>query len=147
MKWNWGTKLMLAMAAFMVMLITFAVLMMKEEINLVDKEYYPKGQAYQEMIGKKERAAVFADSIVAVEQQQQIVLSFPASVAPEKIRGTLHFYDRMQQAGDRFFDLKAPTNGQFVFPINELHGRYILKIDWEYEGQTYYNEIKLTLNQ
>lgn len=35
MKWNWGTKLVVSMAAFMTMVIVFVVLMMQQSVDLV----------------------------------------------------------------------------------------------------------------
>ncbi len=145
MKWNWGTKLVLAMAAFMSMLIIFAVLMMREEVPLVEKKYYPKGQAFQETIEKRNRAKVFNDSIVATQHGREIILSFPKSLRQDGISGNLHLYNRMTENGDRFFTLQADDQGQFVFPKDSLNGRYILRIDWQYDNIDYYTEKNMTL--
>lgn len=146
MKWNWGTKLVLAMAAFMAMIIIFVVLMMREDIHLVEKSYYPKGLTFQEMIDKKGRGAAFDDSISVAVNSNLIVLSFPATIDPAGVSGSLHVYNRMEETGDRVFDLKADEDGEFVFPVDGLDGRYILKIDWKYGDKTYYNEKKVTIS-
>lgn len=145
MKWNWGTKLVVAMAAFMIMIITFAVLMMREDVDLVEKDYYPKGQAFQEMIEKKTNAAPYNDSVTAVLNNSTIVLVFPASFQPSGISGTLHLYDRMREAGDQQFELRAGSDGIFSFSTGDSKGRFILKIDWQYNDKQYYTEKSLDI--
>ncbi|MCC7318313.1 MAG: FixH family protein [Bacteroidales bacterium] len=140
MKWNWGTKLALAMAAFMIMIIIFAVLMMRENIQLVEKDYYPKGQAFQELIQKKTNTVPFEEEIKYTIGQGQLQIMFPVFFEPEQIKGTVHFYNRMEEFGDKTFELKPDANGFFKFPLPELHGRYIVKIDWTFNNQGYYTE-------
>ena len=144
MKWNWGTKLVLAMAAFMSMLIIFAVLMMREEVPLVERTYYPKGQAFQETIVKRNRAKAFNDSIVATQQGSEIILRFPKLFCPDSISGSVHLYNRMTENGDRLFALQADVQGQFVFPKDGLNGRSILSSVWQYDNIVYYTEKSLT---
>lgn len=145
MKWNWGTKLAIAMAAFMLMIIIFAVRMMRESVDLVEKDYYPKGQAYQQMIDKKANAAPYADSIHINIEDGFIKLRFPVSFPPEKITGTAHLYDRVTETGDKLFTLTVGAGGQFWLPVNQNKGRYIVKIDWVCEQKAYYVEKPIDL--
>ncbi len=140
MKWNWGTKLALAMAAFMIMIIIFAVMMMRENIQLVEKDYYPKGQAFQELIQKKTNTVPFEAEIQYTVGQGQLQIMFPAFFEPDQTKGTVLFYNRVEEFGDKTFELVPDANGVFVLPLPDLKGRYIAKIDWTYKNQGYYTE-------
>ncbi|PKP52708.1 MAG: hypothetical protein CVT92_07550 [Bacteroidetes bacterium HGW-Bacteroidetes-1] len=145
MKWNWGTKLVLAMSAFMIMVIIFAVLMMKESINLVEKDYYPMGQAYEELINKKKNAVSIEDSIVFEKKNGLLLLQFPVFFEPDKIEGSVQLYHRSEEKNDVFFELRAVSNQYFEFPVEGLNGRYIVKLNWHYDGTSYYIEKSINL--
>lgn len=145
MKWNWGTKLMIAMAAFMVMVIIFVVLMMRESISLVEKDYYPKGQTHQELIDKKRNAGNLGEGITVIKKEGVISFVFPENFKPELISGTVHMYHRIDDTMDWFTDLKPNSEGVFDVSVEGLSGRYIAKIDWSYEGTDYYVEKSLDL--
>lgn len=140
MKWNWGTKLALAMAAFMIMLIIFAVLMMRESVDLVERDYYPKGQAFQELIQKKTQTAPYETEFEYTMDQGQLQIAFPRFFEPAQIKGTAFFYNRMEEYGDKTFGLVPDSQGVFVLPLPEVKGRYIVKIDWTFNNLGYYTE-------
>jgi len=146
MKWNWGTKLAIAMAAFMIMIIIFAILMMRESVDLVEKDYYPKGQAFQDLIQKKSNAEPFAELIRLEANNGVLQIHFPEFFNPSGLKGNLFFYNRVKDAGDMTFELSANTEGAFTVPLDGLSGRYIVKIDWEYEGVPYFVEKSFDIN-
>ena len=145
MKWNWGTKLVIAMALFMAMVIVFVVLMMKEDINLVEKDYYPKGQSFQEQIIKQKNADTISVPIQIERKGDSIILCFPEYFESNKIVGTVHLYHRSEENNDRLVQL-SEVNGCFPISISGLKGRYITKIDWVYNDTPYYIEKNLDLN-
>lgn len=144
-KWNWGTKLVIAMAAFMLMVLSFVFVMLRQDINLVEKDYYPKGQAHQELIVKIRQTMPYANEILASFEDEEIRVSFPAFFRPETIRGSVHLYHRIDDANDRFSDLVINENGIFTYPASDLSGRYILKISWQQDGIDYYTEKNVTI--
>lgn len=145
MKWNWGTKLALWMAAFMLMIIVFVVLMMRENVSLVEKDYYPKGQSHQDLIDKKRNTGNVDELIRFEKTEQGLKLVFPDFFDKEAIRGNVHFYQRMDAGGDKIVALEHYDSVGFILPIEGLNGRYIGRIDWEYEGVAYYSEKSITL--
>lgn len=140
MKWNWGTKLALAMAAFMIMVIIFGILMMRESVNLVEKDYYPKGQAYQEQILKKKNAEAIQDEIQLELKNGLLLLKFPDTLDIAKVKGTVHLYHRENELKDLMADLMADKDRSFKVDVGNLAGRYIVKIDWTYNNTPYYLE-------
>ncbi|MBE0637253.1 MAG: FixH family protein [Bacteroidales bacterium] len=145
MKWNWGSKLAVAMAAFMIMVIIFGVVMFREGVDLVESDYYPKGQAHQELINKRNNAAGFADQISLNVDQGIIRIGFPELFDPSKMEGTVLFYQRTSDQYDKLVKLAVDTSHFFSFPTKGLTGRYIVKIDWTYEGEGFYLEKTMNL--
>jgi hypothetical protein len=145
MKWNWGTKLMIAMAAFMVMVIIFVVLMMRESVSLVEKNYYPKGQTHQELIDKKRNAVNISEGITVIKKEGAVSLVFPEIFDPKLIKGSVHMYHRIDDTRDWFIDLIPNVEGAFDIKVDGPSGRYIAKIDWSYEGTDYYVEKSIDL--
>jgi hypothetical protein len=147
MKFNWGTKLAIAMAAFMIMIIIFVVLMMREDVNLVESDYYPKGQKYQEIIDKKQQSAELSDSLVTGYTDGFVTIQFPKGMNYSKITGSAHFYHRVESKFDFKTIVNPDTNGIFFYKADNLYGRYIVKTDWQYNGVSYFNENSLNIPQ
>lgn len=144
-KWNWGTKLIIAMIAFMLMVVALVVRMAREDINLVEKDYYPKGQAYQELLDKVQNTLPYAAGILAWVQHDTILVSFPDFFEPKAVSGSIHFYNRTSESKDILVPLTPASDGVFRYPAGNMKGRYILKIDWKQHGVPYYTEKNLTL--
>ncbi|MBZ0242386.1 MAG: FixH family protein [Bacteroidales bacterium] len=145
MKWNWGTKLVLWMGAFMTLIIVFTALMMNEDISLVEKDYYPKGQAHQELIDKKHKAENLADQIRLRKNNGRIELQFPVDILKEAISGELQLYHVEDDKQDQYFAVDLDDSGMMAIDVLGLSGRYTLKIDWETASDKYYTELKGSL--
>ena len=52
MKWNWGTKLFIFTALFMIFMVILAVLSFRQDLHLVENDYYPKALEFQKKIDK-----------------------------------------------------------------------------------------------
>jgi len=139
-KWNWGTKLVIAMGAFMLMVISMVVFMIRQDVSLVEKDYYPRGKAHQEKIDRLQNTLPYVNEIIAVVENDAVVVSFPAFFEPATTEGLVHAYHRVSDAGDRFLPLLLDQNNRFSFPLAGMQGRYILKITWHQNGIAYYTE-------
>ncbi len=144
-KWNWGTKLVLAMAAFMIMVIALVVVMFQQDISLVEVDYYPRGQAHQELIQKTQNTIPYATEIIATYERGNILIGFPGFFKPAALNGTVHFYNRTTDTGDRYATLALDQNNTFTYKAVGLKGRYIIKIDWVQDGVGYYTEKNLSI--
>lgn len=145
MKWNWGTKLVLWMAAFMTLIIVFAVLMINEDVSLVEADYYPKGQTHQELIDKKHKANSLSDQITMKNNNGRLELQFPVDVVNEPISGELQLYHVVDDKRDQYVPVELNESGLMVINVAGLSGRYILKIDWKTTADEYYTELKINL--
>jgi len=140
MKWNWGTKLFIAATAFLIMVIIFGIIMASQDLDLVEKDYYPKGQVHQELIDKRSNAHEFAHLIKTKVENGMVIVNFPETFDPDEIEGQVHFYHRITDKYDKFVELSLDTNLVFMQPVGFMRGRYIIKIDWTHQGEAYYVE-------
>lgn len=145
MKINWGTKLVIAMAVFMTMIIIFVVLMFREDINLVESDYYPKGQRYQEVIDKRQHSDALKEKLTVGLENGLVWIQVPKTMESKKISGNVHFYHRVESKKDFTVDLIVDTNNIFKYNAENLHGRYILKVEWNYDKTSYFNEESINI--
>lgn len=145
MEFNWGTKLVISMAAFMIMIIIFVILMASEKVELVEPDYYPKGQNYQEHIDSKLRADQLTESVKIAVENGNLKINFPVQFDYTKVTGTVDFHHRSESNKDFQTELKPDLSGVSTHEISHLHGRYLLQIEWKYNEKTYFTEESLNL--
>jgi hypothetical protein len=145
MKWNWGTKLFIGAALFMIMLIAFGVLMMQESISLVERDYYPKGQEFQKQIERRDNGLIYASETKIEWVNGQLQLSLPPEFNIDGLSGTLHMYNRTDDTKDAVYQFSYKSDSLYLFAATNLHGRYLAKINWAVDGKEYYVEKSIIL--
>lgn len=146
MKWNWGTKLLISMIVFMLFLTVFFVMMSRQTFYLVEKDYYPKGQEYQLKIDKIDNAKLLDEQIQLDNKGDFLVFTFQPFFSIDEIAGNIVLYRPSDGTQDIAMPIQLDSLRQHVFPIQDvLKGKYIAKIDYNYEGKSYYEEIPLLI--
>lgn len=143
MKWNWGSKLFIGAALFMIMLIVFGVLMMRESISLVERDYYPKGLDFQNQIERRNNGLAFADNLKIEWANNQLLLFMPEAFLTDGMKGSLHLYNRADDTRDAYFDFAYTGDSVIVFNAATIPGRYLAKITWTLNNKEYYVEKSL----
>ena len=139
-KWNWGTKLLIAIILFMSFIFVLVYLSTQNNINLVEKDYYPKGLKYQNRIEEIKNASHVSDSFDIVREDNYMVLTVPQV---ESDSGSIVFFRPSDQSLDFATNMQANFTGKMYFPINEFkEGLYILKIHWFKNAKGFYVEKK-----
>ena len=87
MKWNWGTKIFIAIVLFMGLIIGFVIVSMKQTYYLVEKDYYPKGLEYQKQIDKETNAKKAGHLIDVISKQGVLQITFPLEINPAEVTG------------------------------------------------------------
>jgi hypothetical protein len=96
-KWNWGTKLFIFTAAFMLFLITFFILMSMQTTNLVEKDYYPKALEYQQHIQKNNNTKLLEEKVQIEYRGEYIEFKFQSFFIPDSIKGDIILYRPLLQ--------------------------------------------------
>ncbi len=137
-KWNWGTKLAIWIVVFIVFMLTLVYMTTTHEENLVEKDYYPKGINYQTRIDAIENANSINAIFVANQDENNIIINLPDIQVDT---GTVLFFRPSGNSLDRTYEIVMTEEKKMVLPkSNFKHGKYILKINWFFDGKEYYVE-------
>ncbi len=145
-KWNWGTKLTIAIILFMSFILALVYLTTKNSIILVEKDYYPQGLKYQQRIEKIKNARKFRDSLKIKIDKRNVKLMI-SGVKPDS--GNVVFYRPDQEKEeDRVFNFDSGKQIKYSYPLKYFRkGIYVLKITWWDEWKGYYLEEKIFINK
>lgn len=134
MKWNWGTKLFFAAALFIVFIIVLVTAMMREKIELVEKDYYESGLNYENELEKYRRTEGLDHKIVYVDSTQQLLFS---SAMGGNIQGTVFFYRPNQSSKDYTITFALNEYGSCTIPTQSMDkGLWKVKFEWMLNGDT-----------
>lgn len=137
-KWNWGTKILIAIILFMSFIFVLVYQTTKHEIFLVEKDYYPKGLKYQDRLDDIENARQFAGLTKVYPETENIIVSFP-EIHPDS--GTIYFFRPSNTNLDEIYNLEPDDKYMMSFSKKSFQkGKYILKISWRENGKGYYME-------
>lgn len=135
--WNWGTKLFIAIVLFMSLIIGFVLVSVYNDISLVEKDYYPKGQEYQQRLYEIKNASFKRDLFKLEQITEGIRLNIPDLQADT---ASIYFFRPSDTKLDRIFDISSGDT-TFVFDKSGFkRGKYLLKIYWNSNNVGYYFE-------
>ena len=138
LRWNWGTKLFIAIVIFMSFIFVLVYLSAKNQIDLVEKDYYPKGLKYQDRINEIKNAAPFKDSLLIEKINNQVRVSYNILRADS---GSINFFRPSDNSLDRTYTFQPDSLGQIYFDENQFKkGKYLVKVFWKDAGKSYYIE-------
>ena len=147
MKFNWGTGIVLAFAAFISFIMYFVIQMnMEDRANheLVTKDYYKKELAYQREIDAEKNAAEHNAELQITQSEKGLLIAFPENFEPQKITGNVSLY----RPSNRHLDVNFPislSNTHLLIPDNRLvDGRWDIAIEWNYNGNTFLHKQKIS---
>lgn len=138
MKWNWGTKLLIAIIIFMSFIFVLVYLTTQNDIFLVEKDYYPKGLKYQDRIDDIANALPLRNDFKVMQFEKEIAVIFP-KITPDT--GTITFFRPSGTSYDLIYQIEKDTTGTMRFPKSKfIKGKYLIKIYWRENDKGYYYE-------
>jgi len=143
MKLHWGNAIFIFFAIFLSLSIFFIVFSFRQNIDLVDDNYYEKGAAYTTQIETNKRSVFFTDSIHFTASNGLIYFTFCDSITKNSKLIKIFLYRPSNKDYDYKTSWKIEENS-FIVDKSKLHsGRYIAKINWRMNNQDY--ELNKTL--
>jgi hypothetical protein len=143
MKINWGKGIVIAFVLFMSFILYFVIKVQsddKYDNELVTQEYYKKEKLVQNNIESIENANNLNVKVAIAKTEKGLVISFPDSLAPNKIKGKVSLYRPSNQKLD-FETLISLSGSDLLIPKNNLvGGLWGITVAWEYEGKSYLNK-------
>lgn len=135
--WPWGIAI--SYIIFFLALIIFFIFSIQQDTHLVSENYYQQGIDYQQQIDKVNRTAKLEQSVKwTYNHEAQIVLfQFPENLSTGKIV----FYRPSDSNLDRYVRIEKDENSRQSINVNYWQkGFWKIKVDWELDGEKYYNE-------
>lgn len=137
MKFNWGTGILIFLILFLAACAVFITFAMRQDVNLVHKDYYEKGVDYTEQMNVNTRSLPFKNDFKVTNQNDFLVVDIEESLSVKIDSGKVLMFRPSNSKQDILFDLKANSSSITLPKENLITGRYILKIYWYSNGLKY----------
>jgi hypothetical protein len=146
MKINWGTGILIVIIVFLIAIISFVIFTTTHKVNLVEEDYYPKELNFDSQIEKNSNTEALDEKVSFIVKDSLVVIAFPDFVDAKLVEGTILVYRPSDYDEDLRYNIELDTNNyQYIPTYKLLQGKYILKIDWTFEGKNYFQE-KVIIN-
>lgn len=144
---NWGNRLLITFIVFGIGIFYLVYRSVNTNFELVEKDYYKKELAYQQVIDGSHRADSLQSPVQFRQFEKNIFLQLPDEMKNKNVTGEILFYCAYDETKDKKFRLEVNEEGTMIFkPGHIVPGNYTVKINWNYDGKDYYTEKKLTVN-
>ena len=137
---NWGKSIVLAFVLFGSFIAALVTVCMRQDVNLVTKEYYKEELVYQDQIDRMAHTAM-------LEQKPEIVieggyiLKVTYSDFNKLNDGVIQLFRPSDPLMDKEFQLqKSRENVQFFSTAGMSKGMYRARVRWTMEGQDFFLE-------
>lgn len=123
---------------------SLVMICVREDINLVSKDYYQQELNHQDKIIQQVNANQLAEKPQLSFEENSVKLLFPFSSSMEK--GVLRVVRPSDDRLDQQFELSAMDGDSQTFPLEVWEkGLYRVSLTWTMEGKDYYFEKVMVL--
>ena len=144
LNFNWGHGIIVTFVLFGAFMAYFYIHMSKESIELVGKNYYADGQAFQEKINEREQTKSLSvkASVEFSADFKQAKIYFPTTV----LQGRIVFYRPSNASLDKSLEINSDTSGTAFIQTDFLQkGPWNVSLTWEKDGKKYIEEQRLII--
>lgn len=146
LKINWGTGIVIALLIMMSAMLYLVSIAVRQDFDLVEKDYYQKSVNYQNQIDKINNVSKLAAPVKLSQTDQAIQLDFPQLFQNEQLSGTIHIYSPVSEKNDLTLPIRLDAGlSQSISVKNLPRGRYTVKLDWTSNEKPYYQELEIQL--
>ena len=147
-KIGWGTKIAILYIGFIVLVIAMVVISMRQKIELVSDDYYPKELVFQKQINSSNNANALSDTIVNTISLNGVDLQFPSVFKGKSVSGKIEFFRPSDSSKDYSTSIRLDENAhQFVSSKELISGRYRMQTSWKADNKDYYSEQIITVKK
>ncbi len=138
-KWNWGTGITVFIILFMSFILYMVYLTTQNPVDLVEKDYYPKGLVYQERIEEIKNGNGVKHQFLIEQTEDNVVVKLPVIENADTSNITIF------RPSDKRLDISAEIvlddSNAMYFPVSKFRkGKYIVKVFWKNKEKGYYME-------
>lgn len=137
MKFNWGTGILIFLIIFLLACAAFIIFALRQDVNLVHKDYYEKGVDHTDKMNVDARSNQFGAKINIDYNNDYLLVSFDQSLAASIDSGEVLMYRPSGSNQDVYYPMTFSENTLKIPKENLIQGRYILKLSWYSGGLKY----------
>lgn len=145
---NWGNKIILSFAVFIVILVAMVYVSVGTEFYLVEENYYEQELDYESQIQRiRNHNALDQKPVFKVNRSDfRVELSFPGEIVESMVNGSVTFYRPNTAKYDKEVALEIDEDGKFWVDISKFPiGAWKIKINWADQVKEYYREIAFVI--
>jgi len=143
MKLNWGTRIFILYAGFVLFMLAMVYKTFRTKVDLVTKDYYQQEIKYQGRIEAISNTKKLDEGINYEVSGGSVFIKFPPG--HEDAVGTVTLYRPSNKNYDKVFEIALDKNQMLVSIANSPRGLYKMMIDWTLDSTGYYFEDDLYL--
>ena len=145
-KFGWGWGIALFYMSFVVFMLFMVWNANRQQVEMVDQDYYKKELAYQSQIDKQKRTGTLSQPLRWKLDSGEMILNFPAEVASKGVNADILFYRPSDSRMDVSISAGTGPDGECRINTEKLRrGLYLMQITWRAGGLEYYNEEKIQI--
>lgn len=148
MKFNWGTGIVIGIAAFMIFILQYVIrvqLDARYDNELVTEQYYQKETEINTNRLKQENANALKDNLRIITSAKGIEIYFPQSFNTTDIEGKVSLYRPSNQAFDQTIPLELSSNYLLIPKSRLVDGRWDITLEFTYNDTNYLKNKTLVL--
>ena len=139
MKWNWGSSIFLMYGLFVAGILLMVTMAFRQRVDLENRDYYARELVFQHQIDKMHRSRALNNPLKVMLENRFIVIRFPFTGSA--LSGKVELFRPSNAENDHLFYVNADVDGNMKIPAAAMApGAYRVKVDWEFQGITYYDE-------
>lgn len=136
---NFGNWIVVAFVLFAIFIGTLVTVCVKQDINLVSKNYYNDELKYQDQIGRINNTNKLAVKPTIVKVDSNVQVQFDSKFKIQN--GELKMFCPADPMRDKTFTLFPSTGNTQLFDISSLRsGMYKARLLWSMDGKEYFVE-------
>jgi len=143
---NWGWRIVIVMAIYMIGIISVVWYAMTLDVNLVTEDYYQEELAYEDQINRLRNTESLAEkpTFTFSADRKYVVLAFPEGLSPDE--GLITLFRPSDFTQDRKFKLELDEENQQGFvTISLMPGLWKAKLLWERDDKSYFQEFVIVI--
>jgi nitrogen fixation protein FixH len=143
MKISWGHKILFVYLAFVAGILFLVYKASQEKFDLVTPNYYDAELKFQKVIDDRQNVSELTAPPNITHSVNSVGIQLPAEFLNKEVKGQLYLYRPSDASKDLKMDFS--TNKSFIeLALNkDLSGVYEVKLSWQADGKTYYNEQRI----
>ena len=143
---NWGWRIVIVMAIYMIGIISVVWYAMTLDVNLVTEDYYQEELTYEDQINRLRNTESLTEkpTFTFSADRKYIVLAFPDGLSPDE--GVITLFRPSDFTQDRKFKLELDEENQQEFvTVSLMPGLWKAKLLWERDDKSYFQEFVIVI--